>query len=549
LSACWPSTLPPGKGKTLLPQGTERHLRIFLWIVAAALGLSRFFWLAADFPNYSPWMIDQAKFTDEGWWANAAVTHALTGHWHIAGDYNPAAALPVWPLLLGVLFHFTGVSIIGARALSAAFSVATLGVIYFLVRRYSASPASAQAAVLLMATSPFAFAFCRLAILDTLVVFEFCLMLLVASFAGNAGKQRIWPLAALTLLVTAALLTKTTVAVLIPAVAWVAFRASASSGRGWRAFGRAIIAVIVAPLALLKLWALLVSWLGYGSDYNYFFGVNAMPDIDSAQTLHWLHDLAVNGFWIDRVLYPLVLAILLAAIAFRRRLWRNPLFTASWLAIAGAAAFIFSRQDDYAPRYFLVMLAPVVFIVVLAFDHALAPDPAASLRESRVLLKALAPLVFILAVILKRPALIGVRESRSSRRSRIAASLLAVCMAIAVAFNSVAIGNFLAHRQYQLYGAARQIAATVRADRSRSQLLFGVSAAEVGLISGLPSINGAYGIDDMAAKVAHYKPGWYLVWNEEIDHDALAGHTIIPVADYKIFDDDDRTTLVLYKVR
>ena len=484
----------------------QRPLRISLWIVTAALALSRFLWLAADFPNYSPWMIDQAKFTDEGWWANAAVTHALTGHWHIAGDYNPAAALPVWPLLLGVLFHFTGVSIIGARALSAAFSVATLAVIYFLVRRYAASPVSAQAAVLLMATSPFAFAFCRLAILDTLVVFEFCLMLLVASFAGNAGKQRIWPLAALTLLVTAALLTKTTVAVLIPAVAWVAFRASASSGRGWRAFGRAIIAVIVAPLALLKLWALLVSWLGYGSDYNYFFGVNAMPDIDSAQTLHWLHDLAVNGFWIDRVLYPLVLAILLAAIAFRRRLWRNPLFTASWLAIAGAAAFIFSRQDDYAPRYFLVMLAPVIFIVVLAFDHAL-------------------------------------------RTSRSRAGLLAAAMAITIVFNSVAIGNFLAHRQYQLYGAARQIAATVRADRSRSQLLFGVSAAEVGLISGLPSINGAYGIDDMVAKVAHYKPGWYLVWNEEIDHDALAGHTIIPVADYKIFDDDDRTTLVLYKVR
>jgi hypothetical protein len=490
----------------LLPHGTVRPLRIFLWVVAAALGLSRFLWLAADFPNYSPWMIDQAKFTDEGWWANAAVMHALTGHWHIAGDYNPAAALPAWPLLLGALFHFTGVSIVAARALSATFSLATLGVIYFLVRRYAASAVAAQAAVLLMAASPFAFVFSRLAILDSVVVFEFCLMLLVASFAGNAGKSRIWPLAALTLIVTAALLTKTTIAVLLPAVAWVAFCAWPSSGLGWRALGRAIAAVAIAPLALLKLWVLFVSWLGYGADYKYFFGVNAMPDIDWSQSLHWLHDLAVNGFWIDRLLYPLALVILLASVAFKRRLWRNPLFTSSWLAVAGAAAFIFSRQDDYAPRYFLVMLAPVIFIVVLAFDDAL-------------------------------------------RTSRPVAGLLAAAMAIAVAFNTVAIGNFLAHRQYQLYGAARDIAATVHADRNRSQLLFGVSAAEVGLIAGLPSINGAYGIDDMAAKVARYKPGWYLAWNDEIDHDAIAGHTIVPVARYNIFDDDDRTTLVLYKIR
>jgi 4-amino-4-deoxy-L-arabinose transferase-like glycosyltransferase len=491
-----------------LPQAARRTLRIALWVLIVALGLSRFLWLASDFPNYSPWIIDQAKFTDEGWWANAAVMHVIAGHWHITGDYNPAAALPVWPLLLGALFHFTGVSITAARALSVALSLATLCAIYLLVRRYAASPTVAQIAVLLTAASPFAFVFSRLAILDTLVIFEFCLMLLVASRAANAGKQRIWPLIALTLLTTAALLTKTTVAVLIPAVMWIAFRPQAKSPtpeNGWRALVQAIVAVAIAPLAILKLWSLFISWLGYGADYFYFFTVNAMPDIDRAQTLHWLHDLAVNGFWIDRVLYPLAVAILLAALAFKRRLWRNPLFTASWLAIAGEAVFIFSRQDDYAPRYFLAMLAPVIFVIVLAFDDALST-------------------------------------------SRSPTGFLAIAIAITVAFNSVAIANFQVHRTYQLYGAARDIAAHVRADRSRSQLLFGVSAAEVGLAAGLPSINGAYGPDDMAAKVARYKPGWYLAWNDEIDQEAIAGHTIVPVASYRIFDDDGRTTLLLYKL-
>lgn len=465
-------------------------------------------------------MIDPAKFTDEGWWANAAVMHALTGHWHIAGDYNPAAALPMWPLMLGALFHFTGASIIAARALSAAFSFASLGVVYALVRRYAHNPIAAETAVLLMAASPFAFVFSRLATLDTLVVFEFCLMLLVASLAPNdtaTGKPCIWPLAALALLVTAALLTKTTVAVLLPAVAWIAWTtptvSSASNlkdrehgARSRHALIRAVVTVIVAPLAFLKLWALFISWTGYGQDYAYFFGVNDMPDIDWSQTLHWLHDLAVNGFWIDRFLYPLALAILIASILFKRIIWRNPLFTASWLAIAGEVIFIFSRQDDYAPRYFLAMLAPIVFIVAIAFDDAL-------------------------------------------RSSRSAARVLATAIAIAVIFNSVSIAGFLAHRQYQLYGAARDIAATIRADRTHSQLLFGVSAAEVGLIAGLPSINAAYGIDDMAAKVARYKPGWYLAWNDENENDVLAGHRLVPVASYRIFDDDERTTLVLYEIQ
>ncbi len=217
-------------------------------------------------------------------------------------------------------------------------------------------------------------------------------MLLVASFARNAEqKQRIWPFAALTLLVTAALLTKTTVAVLIPAVTWVAWKASSESSasslterqrraRGWRAFFRALVAVAVAPLALLKLWALLVSWLGYGADYNYFFTVNAMPDIDSAQTLHWLHDLAVNGLWIDRVLYPLALTILLASIAFKRRLWRNPLFAASWLAIAGQAAFIFSRQDDYAPR----LLLPSLCLRLWSLSSCLHSTMLSAFVEERV---------------------------------------------------------------------------------------------------------------------------------------------------------------------
>ena len=77
-------------------KAAERWLHTILLSVALLLCLLRFAFLRADFPNHSPWMLDQAKFTDEGWWASAAVRHFLIGHWQVEGDYNPAAAVPAY---------------------------------------------------------------------------------------------------------------------------------------------------------------------------------------------------------------------------------------------------------------------------------------------------------------------------------------------------------------------------------------------------------------------------------------------------------------------
>jgi len=56
--------------------------------------------------------------------------------------------------------------------------------------------------------------------------------------------------------------------------------------------------------------------------------------------------------------------VLLLSLVWLRELWRNPLFAASWIAFAGQAVYILRRQDDYAPRYFLAMLAPLILILV-----------------------------------------------------------------------------------------------------------------------------------------------------------------------------------------
>src|SRR5580658_7274249 len=117
---------------------------VFL-LVAAIFFVLHAFHLNADFPNHSPWM-DWAKYTDEGWYGDAAIRHFQRGHWNVPGDFNPAAALPVWPLLEAALFRYTGVNLAAARALTVAIFGCILVASYFLLRRWQTPTAGKKSA-------------------------------------------------------------------------------------------------------------------------------------------------------------------------------------------------------------------------------------------------------------------------------------------------------------------------------------------------------------------------------------------------------------------
>jgi 4-amino-4-deoxy-L-arabinose transferase-like glycosyltransferase len=475
----------------------ERWLHKIFLSLALVLCLLRFAYLRADFPNHSPWMIDQAKFTDEGWWANAAVRHFLIGHWQVAGDYNPAAAVPVWPVLLTVVFHFTGVSIVAARAANVFFSIATVGLVYFLVRRYASETAAAVAA-LLLAASPFAFAFSRLTTLDTMVNFEFCLLLWIASYAN---PRRIWPSILLGVLICMLLLTKTTAIVLVPAVLWLLWMATK------KRFLLATLWVGVMSGAGIGIYLAIVLRSRYADDYHYFFDINALADVEWERTGFLLRQLLRHCMWIDPILYPAALAVLLLSLVWLRQLWRNPLFTASWIAFAGDAVYILRRQDDYAPRYFLAMLVPLILVLVLALQEL-------------------------------------------KNRNRSLASLLAATLAVAVAFDSARVLGFLNHRQYEFSNAAESIKAIVNADPNAHRLLLGSSGDQLSLMTGIPSINDGYSSEDLAQKLSRDQPGWYVGWNE-LDEDivgSLSAFHLDKVASYRVFDHHERDLLTLYRM-
>jgi Dolichyl-phosphate-mannose-protein mannosyltransferase len=478
-----------------------------VWLAALGLCCLRFFYLHADFPNYSPWMLDQAKFTDEGWWASAAVNHVLLGHWNVPGDYNPGAALPVWALLLAGVFKFTGVSIVAARAVSVAISVGMLGVVFLLVRRYSGreSEVGASVAALLLAASPFAFAFSRLAILDTLVVFEFCLLLLVCSYAG---ERRAVSLALAAFLGIALVLTKTTAVLLLPAVFWLLwFRLKG----GWKVRAGVVLLLGAGIAAAFKAHALLMARLGYSADYRFFYAVNEMPHMVWSQAWGTAVELAKNCRMIDPILYPLGIVLMVVATVWVRRLWANPLFAACWIAFGCQAVFIFSRQDDYAPRYFLAMIAPLVMGVGLAVDE---------LRMS------------------------------AERWKRGVGWAVVATIAVSVALNAIAITSFLRQRTYQLYDAATSIAGFVRGDARQNQMILGVSGSQLALMTGIPAISDAYGTEPLGVKIARYHPGWYVVWNEVApdDRTTLSGFELEQMGRYPAFDDDERNVVVLYRL-
>src|SRR5580704_5465207 len=175
---------------------------VLLLATAIFLALHAFH-LNADFPNHSPWM-DWAKYTDEGWYGDGAIRHFQRGHWHVPGDFNPAIALPVWPMVEAVLFRFTGVNLAAARALTVAIFGLILLASYILLRRWQnlssentqKTPAALApaVAVLLLAVSPFCYVFTRMAILEPLLILLTLLALLAASYPPPPEKGITVPL-------------------------------------------------------------------------------------------------------------------------------------------------------------------------------------------------------------------------------------------------------------------------------------------------------------------------------------------------------------------
>jgi hypothetical protein len=467
--------------------------------------------LRADFPNGSPWIFDWAKYTDEGWYGNAAARAHLFGNWYMAGDFNPAVAVPVVPFAEWVLYFFTGVTVEAARGLAIACFFASLALTYLLLR-VRGSRWMALLAVTLLVTSPFLYCFSRLAILEPL---QTTLILIALNVAVRLPRTRrpLTAAAAIGVLLALITLTKTTGVFLVPAMVWVIAVAL------WDEWKKAVKCVLVAggvAAGVYGLWLAVIAAAGVYGDYKYYFFVNtyAKPPERTwpLMSLWW----SAHGLlWIDHSLVLLAGAIVLGAVVtvrsgWAQNLWRHPLFGFSIWAVAGYVLFM-TLQNHPQPRYFAVPAFFCFFVVVLG---------AGALIRQEGWVSRLGMGVVVLAA-----AAAGVHGAQT----------------IAYAM----------HPEYTWVNAATQLTQYIDGHPNGKRLLVSISGDEITLLTHLPTLCDDFGTQDLVHKTAAYQPGWYASWND-LDpgtlEDLHAHFSLEQVAVFRAFDHPERSRLVLFKL-
>ncbi len=492
-----------------LPQGllASKLTQAALLVVTAILFALHFAHLSADFPNHSPWM-DWSKYTDEGWYSDAAIRQVQLGHWYVRGDFNPGVVLPVWPAIEYVLFSITGVSLIAARALTVSVFGGILIAAYLLVRRCSLwgsagpeVPLAPVAAIALLAASPFCFAFTRLAILEPLLVLLTLLALLTAL---SARTSRVTAIIGLGLLMPLMILTKTTAVFLLPSVVWML----------WAACGYKVgkFAAVSVPAVLIAggLWAtyfFAVVRPHYLEDYHYLFSANAYTGMTRENAWSVVQTTFIDGVWMGILIYPLALiAIVIALVSFRRSI-KNPLVPALLLWAFGYAAFL-AYHNNLQPRYYLVVAVPLTLLVPIIFGQLNV--------DRRILF------------------LVGAAGFVTVFAMDVAQTLL-----------------YIRTPEYTYVHAAEDLGRFVRADKAHNPLILSISGSDLSLMTGLPSICDDFGTMALEDRAALYRPGWYATWNQVDDDkmDALSPlFHLERVASFTALDDPERNLLILYRL-
>lgn len=518
-------------GRETEPILSSKRLYYAAWLLAiGAFAILHALNLRADFPNHSPWWMDWAKYTDEGWYGNAAIRAHLFGNWYLAGDFNPAVAAPVWPFLEWLLFFFTGVTVEAARGLAIGCFFSSLLLSYLLLKTRGPNW-MALLALTLLVTSPFLYSFSRLAILEPLLT---TLMLAALNLAVRlpSFRRQVWASAWIGLLFTLMMLTKATAVFLLPALAWATVLPL------WQV--RAPIVRCVSAAAgtcgvSFCLWTALVVHCGLLADYKYFFFVNTYrrpkefygPLVSLWWSLH-------GGLWVDRILFPLAGLVVVAAIlawrsARARKLCHDPVFGASVLAVAGYIFFM-AYQNHPQPRYFAVLSFFSFFVVAQGAAALLEePDSAGNLP--------------------------GAGEWNGRVRMLPGRALLGL-IAIAAGVNGAWTLDYATHPEYTFVDGAQRLTRYIDEHPNGKRLLVCVSGDEITLATHLPTINDLFvtpnpSFSDLAGKLGYYQPGWYATWNN-LDAGAIedlhSHYSVEQVASFRAFDDRTRDVLVLFKL-
>ena len=446
---------------------------IILIFVSLLIAL-RFFHLDADFPLGKDWSGD--LYTDEGWYANAAVREVISGRWYLPGDFNPAVNLPMGQLLQRAAFGVFGLGLISARITGALASSAVILLAALVVRRGAGVQAGLLTS-LILASSYIGFAFSRLAILEPIgVVFVMSALFVSQRMAGRPAL----PLSILSgLLVSAAVLVKGTMIFAIPVVAYAAWL----SGRGGRERLRLVGVFLLVSFVTVGGWQIIARHF-FQADFIYFetinLGARQVTGIgDWVSNLHrqWRNMQILGRGFVDVLLLLVILAGVTSA-NFRAM----PLVR---LLVLYAVAYfsLLSIVSFGPPRYFVPLLVP------------------------------LAGLGAIACIELTR----WCRQARQATRIRLLALLPGLLVVMMVFSGCGRIAAYMARPHYSLLRMATSVRTIIdhREGRTSGVVLLGNMADTVALVTGVRAVNTHIGVLPLAERLETYRPSYVLIHTDE----------------------------------
>jgi hypothetical protein len=272
----------------------------------------------------------------------------------------------------------------------------------------------------------------------------------------------------------------------------------------------------------------LVIHAGLLADYRYLFFINKY-----IKPTEWYWPLLSlwwsfkGGLWADHILIPLagivvvLLALALCSPALRgqwsRRLWRDPVFGASALALAGYILFM-TYQNHPQPRYYVVVALFAFFVLAMGAEALLTSGGATAPGRSW---------------------------------TRLAGIVVVAATGIVAAFNAAWMLQYVTHPEYTFVNAARNLTRYIDEHPNGNRLLVSISGDEVTMLTHLPSLCDDFGTQDLPVKLAAYNPGWWATWND-IDpgtlEDLHVHYSLEQVATFPAFDHTERNKLVLFKL-
>jgi len=336
----------------------QKTLSVILLLTVVIFLFLRFVNLNADFPLGITW--SGVLFTDEGWFANAALRHYISGEWYISGDVNHAIPMPLGHVLHRFTFSIFGIGLSSVRITAVVLFNVLVVATALLVRRHFGIFAALLTALLLV-TNYVVFAYSRLAVMDLVgTSFVVCGLLAARGYRNHGARLPYLLLASV--LIGAGALTKNTMVFAVPLLGYLAWR----QGRSNRESLIFLFSSIILVLSLIGGYQIVARTL-FPEDIAYFEQTTLYAAIHHS-FVDWL-------FYIPRLIYHMkilgidliVLTVLSTAIALIiSDRYRRNLLIHIFIGYIAFYLVVLSSKAYSPPRYYLPLIVPFAALCAMS---------------------------------------------------------------------------------------------------------------------------------------------------------------------------------------